>query len=189
MPYRVRDPLGGLGAVPSCSLKGCAIVAVGRSRRTHGCRRTRPNRPGRGRLSATSHTLHRKDDPVRVGRSGGRDPGACLRAYPHRQTALCLPPATLEQAFSLQSRPPILSCALLPTSRRHRHRRPTCRHQIRRRTRHHQIHRRQSLRHRNRRPSRNVDDHPASERVCCPGASRPAGCPRPRCRNAGCGDH
>jgi len=59
-----------------------------------------PIAPYRGRLGDGSHTPQRKDDRFQ-GRAvrRRRDPGA----------ALCLPPATLEQAFSLESQSPVSS--------------------------------------------------------------------------------
>jgi len=89
-----RNTFGGFNAVPSCGLKGCATAAVGPlpadPRSLHN--------PPHSTLawSAKPHVAHamQKRRPLQ-GRSvgGRRDPGATLR----------LPPATSEQAFSLQS--------------------------------------------------------------------------------------
>jgi len=88
-----RHGSGGLGAVASGSLKGCATVAVGPP---GGPTVAAPHVPidpvGVGLSPRRTRTLsHRRPFQGRAHR-WRRDPGAALR----------LPPATLEQAFSLQ---------------------------------------------------------------------------------------
>jgi len=99
--HGVHNTTGGLGAVASCSLKGCATVAVGPRR---GPTVTVPSSPidpeGVVLSPRRAHALpHGR--PLQ-GRAVGwpRDPGAALR----------LPPATIEQAFSLQTQRPRRSC-------------------------------------------------------------------------------
>jgi len=93
----VHDSSGGCNAVLSRSLEGCATVAVGPPRADPRSRHNEFSSTLKG--SAKRHverTPCGMDAPYSVGRLGRRGPGV----------ALCLPPATSGQAFSLQSRPP-----------------------------------------------------------------------------------
>ncbi len=100
---RVHDNSGGLGAVLSCSLKGCSTADVGPPQTDP----RSPHKPfhstlqGSAKRHVASTTMKRR--PLQ-GRAVAwrRNPGAALR----------LPPATLGQAFGLPSRSPIGSRTL-----------------------------------------------------------------------------
>ncbi len=97
----MRNTFGSSGGLLSCSLKGCATVAVGPLPAD-------PRSPHNSFHSTLKGSSRRYPAPIAQkrrplqGRAVGwrRDPGATLR----------LPPATLEQAFSLQSWPSIPPC-------------------------------------------------------------------------------
>ncbi len=103
------DASGGLGIVLLCSQKGCSKVTVGPpqagARSTHNP--IHSTLQGSAKRLVPRNSQKRRPLPGRALR-GRRAPGATLR----------LPPATLAQAFSLQSQPPMLPCTQMPRTLR-----------------------------------------------------------------------